>query len=82
MNPVDCEEFYPHEKYPRSLIPPPRWHEKLRCRWRGHHLWRKFLWGGVHYMFDSDCCVTCRKMRGPLPLDRDTEIFPATMCPL
>lgn len=72
------QEFYPYERFPMTVIPLPRWHERVWCWWVGH-TWMKFLWGGIHSMFDCDCCAVCRKFRGPLPADRDTEIYPCSM---
>lgn len=76
-----AEEFWPKDKFPNTLIPHPSWLRRLYCSITGGHAWRKFLWGGIHGMFDCDCCPKCWKMRGPLPEDRDTPVFPCGIKP-
>jgi hypothetical protein len=75
----DPEEFEAGGRFPNSTIPPSRWYERFACWWLGDHRWRKFLWGGLEHPFDCDCCTRCRRMRGPLPIDRDTEVFPCQL---
>ncbi len=72
------EEFYPKDRFPNMAVPYPAWWRRQWCKWFGHS-WRKFLWGGINSMFDCDCCMTCFKMRGPLPENRDTKIYPCKM---
>jgi hypothetical protein len=69
------EEFYPLDRYPASLVPRPSLLRRLWCRATGGHAWRKFPYGWIHRPFDADLCDKCWKMRGPLPVDRDTPMF-------
>lgn len=70
------QEYFPWDKHPQTLIPRTGWIRQMWCKIFGH-MWRKWYWGGVHDMFDADCCYCCHKMRGPLPHDRDTPDFPS-----
>lgn len=75
---TEPEEFWPKDRWPQTLIPHPGWLRRLRCRIFGHDF-KKFLWGGIDHPFDCDCCTRCHRMRGPLPLDRETETYPCYM---
>lgn len=73
------EEFYAQDRWPHTAVPRSGVFRRLYCKMTGGHKWRKFLWGGIDHPFDCDCCTKCRKFKGPLPLQRDTEVFPSLL---
>ena len=76
---VEPQEFYAREKFPNTSVPPTTKWQKFWCWITGGHNWHKFLWGGIHSMFDCDMCPKCFKMRGPLPENRVTKVFPCRL---
>jgi len=74
------DEFYPADRNPNSLVPRPGLIRRFFCKVTGHN-WKRFLWGGVNHMMDCDACTKCFKFRGPLPIDREGEVFPCYMKP-
>jgi hypothetical protein len=76
QSPPTPVEFFPADRYARTVVPYPSKLRKLYCWITGGHHWRKFLWGGIVRFNDCDCCTKCFKMRGPMPLGRNTEVFP------
>jgi len=76
-----AEEFFPQDRWPQTLIPRPGAIRRFYCWITGGHNWRKFLWGGITHPFDCDCCTKCYKCRGPLPVERETEVFPCQIPP-
>jgi hypothetical protein len=73
------EEFFAHERWPGSFVPPPGRLRRLLCRAKGGHAWSTFLGGWIDRPGDCDMCETCYKLRGPLRLERDTPTFPGQM---
>lgn len=74
-------EFWPRDRWPKALVPKRSRILRAICWVTGGHTWRKFIWGGVYRPTDCDCCMKCHKFRGPLPVDRDTEIMPSVLWP-